>query len=88
MSTLTSDQLEQAREICADFAAENAEIIARLNLTSDDVGHDLWLTQNRHGAGFWDRGLGADGDVLTQRAHPYGEMNVMPLDDGTLVIEG
>ena len=25
------------------------------------IGHDLWLTRNGHGAGFWDRGLGAQG---------------------------
>lgn len=28
------------------------------------AGHDLWLTSNGHGAGFWDRGMGRVGDRL------------------------
>lgn len=30
----------------------------------DYAGHDLWLTRNGHGAGFWDRGLGELGKRL------------------------
>lgn len=30
------------------------------------AGHDLWLTRNGHGAGFWDRDLGELGDRLTK----------------------
>jgi hypothetical protein len=37
------------------------------------IGHDFWLTRNRHGAGFWDRGLGERGQYLTDASHPYGE---------------
>lgn len=36
------------------------------------AGHDFWLTRNDHGAGFWDRGLGALGDRLTAAAKVYG----------------
>jgi hypothetical protein len=32
------------------------------------LGHDLWLTAAGHGAGFWDRGLGAAGARLTAYA--------------------
>lgn len=39
-------------------------------------GHDLALTRNRHGAGFWDRGLGDAGYVLTDWAHMLGELQV------------
>lgn len=39
-------------------------------------GHDLALTRNHHGAGFWDRGLGDAGDVLTDWAHSLGTLNV------------
>lgn len=35
------------------------------------VGHDFWLTRNRHGAGFWDRGW-EHGDELTKVAHTFG----------------
>lgn len=39
-------------------------------------GHDLALTRNHHGAGFWDRGLGDAGDVLTDWAKSLGTLNV------------
>lgn len=40
------------------------------------AGHDFWLTRNRHGAGYWDRGLGNLGKRLTESAHGYGEVCV------------
>ena len=39
-------------------------------------GHDLALTRNHHGAGFWDRGLGDAGYVLTDWAESLGTLNV------------
>ena len=36
------------------------------------AGHDFWLTRSGHGAGFWDRGLGALGDRLSDAARAYG----------------
>lgn len=41
------------------------------------AGHDFALTRNGHGAGFWDRGLGRIGDMLTKECEPYGEHNVI-----------
>ena len=38
----------------------------------EQLGHDFWLTRNRHGAGFWDRGLGEVGDKLTRLSHGFG----------------
>jgi hypothetical protein len=37
-------------------------------------GHDLALTRNGHGTGYWDRGYGATGQVLTSAAHRLGEI--------------
>ncbi len=34
-------------------------------------GHDLWLSSNGHGAGFFDRGLGALGDRLQEAARDF-----------------
>jgi len=42
----------------------------------EQFGHDLALTRNHHGAGFWDRGLGDAGDVLTDWAESIGTLNV------------
>lgn len=41
------------------------------------AGHDLALTRNGHGTGFWDRGLGAIGDTLTDEAKAYGSHSVI-----------
>ena len=41
----------------------------------EQLGHDFFLTRNRHGAGFWDRGLGDLGQRLTEASHTYGETN-------------
>lgn len=52
------------------------------DLEGDQIAHDFWLTRNGHGAGFWDRGLGRVGDVLTQLSKPYGECWLYLGDDG------
>lgn len=48
------------------------------------VGHDLWLTRNGHGVGFWDRGLGELGDKLTEAARAAGERTLYAGSDGQL----
>jgi hypothetical protein len=50
-------------------------------VTTDQIGHDFWLTRNRHGVGFWDRGLGQLGTDLTNLAQPYGEQYLFILED-------
>lgn len=49
--------------------------------TPSQFGHDLALTRNGHGAGFWDRGLGVAGDVLTAWAESLGELNLFHGED-------
>ena len=56
------------------------------DLSDEQLGHDFWLTRNGHGAGFWDRGLGVIGDILTQKAHSFGEADLYVGDDGKLYI--
>lgn len=53
---------------------------------AEQMGHDFWLTRNRHGAGFWDRGLGALGDELTKWAHSFGESDLYVGDDGKVYV--
>lgn len=50
----------------------------------DRAGHDFALTRNGHGAGYWDRGLGDAGDILTEAAHTYGEAWCWLDDDGVI----
>lgn len=57
-----------------------------VGISPEVVGADFWLTRNRHGAGFWDRGLGAQGDYLTDVSHGYGACVLYAGHDGRLHI--
>jgi hypothetical protein len=46
---------------------------ALVDMEPHQAGHDFWLTRERHGGGFWDRGLGAGGDRLAEAAKAYGD---------------
>lgn len=72
---------------CHDFETKNAKTLAaayQTGYTKSQAGHDFALTRNRHGAGFWDRGLGKAGDELTRAAHSYGECGLYLGDDGVI----
>jgi hypothetical protein len=56
------------------------------NRTMESFGHDFWLTRNRHGAGFWDRGLGELGNQLSGRAKMCGSVNVDADDNGEICV--
>lgn len=64
--------------------AEN--ILWEESLSEEQFGHDFWLTRNRHGVGFWDRGLGSLGEKLTKWAHSYGSSYVYLGDDGKVYL--
>jgi hypothetical protein len=51
--------------------SDNAEDLADIDFGTH--GFDFWLTRNRHGAGFWDRGYGQVGDKLSEAAKSFGE---------------
>jgi hypothetical protein len=72
------------RDECRRFYMDNAEDLALASPAQ--AGHDFYLTRNRHGAGFWDRGLGERGDRLTAAAHAYGESELLETDDGRLCV--
>lgn len=75
--------LAQYRE-WSEFAQDNAELIAQSGLSPMDCAHDFWLTRNRHGAGFWDRGIGNIGKQLTDRARDCGSVDAIIGDDGSI----
>lgn len=87
---LHPDALASINELCHDFAS----LLEREGLLEDylsqqspeQLGHDLWLTRNGHGVGFWDRGLGTLGDTLSDLCRPYGECYVYEGDDGLIHI--
>jgi len=46
------------------------------------AGHDLWLTSQGHGVGFWDRGHGRVGERLTKAAKAFQGCDAYTTDDG------
>jgi len=63
------------------------ELIAQSGLDDEQIGHDLWLTRNGHGTGFWDRGLGEIGDKLADIARGMGSKYAYVGDDGLIYID-
>lgn len=45
-----------------------------------DIGHDICLSRDGHGTGFWDRGYGIAGQRLHDATKPYGGSEFMPND--------
>ena len=89
---LAPEALANCREDCARFMSMNAMDLTRYELSggfpmpSEYAGHDFLLTRNGHGAGFWDRGLGALGDRLTVAAGRFGNVDAYVGDDGLIHI--
>lgn len=74
--------MEIAKKDCAAFQEANAADLA--DIDCEQAGRDFWLTRNRHGAGFWDRGLGEIGERLTKAAHVYGSVDLWVAQDGLI----
>lgn len=71
---LSAELLAAVQEDCVNFLTLlDGEGVDHAVVPAERMGHDLWLTRNRHGAGFWARGYGELGDVLTKWAHSMGE---------------
>lgn len=65
--------MAQAIVDCAKFQQENETLLEQAGDDSQN-GHDFWLTRNRHGAGFWDRGYPDEiGDALKEASQKFGE---------------
>jgi hypothetical protein len=74
--------IEQASSDVLDFVLSNTHLLSLSGLSDEQIGHDFWLTRNGHGAGFWDRGLGAVGEALSRACKPYGPVDLYAGDDG------
>lgn len=79
---VTDETMVAIREECRQFIVSEARDLAEMSPTQ--AGHDLYLTRNSHGAGYWDRGLGDRGDRLTKAAHAWGSWTLYVGDDGKL----
>lgn len=54
-SALTPLFKAQSLNACASFWRVYGERISNSSASAAQAGHDLWLTRNGHGTGFWDR---------------------------------
>lgn len=81
---ITGKAEEELKEMIDNFFEQAETLLVGSPLTADQIGHDIILTANRHGAGFWDRGLGELGDKLTEICHGLGSYELYVGDDGKL----
>ena len=73
-------------ELIDNFFDLAGDLLDDYPMTAEQMGHDIILTTNRHGAGFWDRGLGELGTKLTDIAHSLGGYELYVGDDGKLYV--
>lgn len=89
---IAPETLQQMREDCRDFFDGMQKDLQEYCEATDSeewsgescAGHDYWLTRNGHGAGFWDRGLGALGQRLSDAAKVYRGFDLYIGDDGKI----
>jgi hypothetical protein len=85
VSDIAPETLRGMIKDCKEFrTGRTKKLLAEAKVSDAAAGHDFWLTRNRHGAGFWDRGLGKVGDLLTTDAHAYGGVDLYVGDDGKI----
>jgi hypothetical protein len=84
-SDFADTAVDEAEQTLRDFEIANAADIAVTGMSASQLGYDLWLTRNGHGAGFWDRGYGDPGKRLTDAANALGECNVWIDEQGKAV---
>ena len=83
---LSDSAVETMRWDCRAFIRVNRDLLERSGLSAGQAGHNFWLTQNGHGTGFWDRGLGEVGEALSKAAKIFGECNLYVSDNETVEV--
>ena len=79
------------KSTCEDFQKANAVYLAQAykgcghgGYGEAQAGQDFWLTRCGHGTGFWDRGLKAAGEMLSEAARVYGNVDLYVRHDGKI----
>lgn len=86
---IAPETLAKMRADCEAFIKANVLDFTSTRWTVEglakQVGHDLWLTRNGHGAGFWDGDWPEpQASRLTEAAKAMGEVNLYVGDDGRI----
>ncbi|GAG51329.1 unnamed protein product, partial [marine sediment metagenome] len=82
---IAPESIEKAKKEVADFEEKAGDLLDGLD--DGQVGHDIWLSRNGHGAGFFDRGYGEKGDKLQDMARDMGTAHIYVGDDGKVYID-
>lgn len=86
----SEDSLKTVHNVCQKalkFLYEKFPTFELTQKTCELFGHDLWLTRNGHGAGFWDGDWDENiGDVMTKYCQTLHE-NYVYGDNGTIRFE-
>jgi hypothetical protein len=77
------DTVAKMRADVEKFLADNA---ADIGDREEQAGHDLWMTRNGHGVGFWETPdwPAEPGERLTRAAKAMGEAYLYVGDDGMI----
>lgn len=86
LSQETLDYLKETLESFLTLLEEQNLLESALGYADlETIAHDLWLTQNGHGAGFWDGDYGDKlGKDLTVWAKSMGSIDLYIGDDGLI----
>ena len=86
----SDDLIQRATIDCLYWISSNACYLYSENFKAPykQAAHDLWLTRNGHGAGFWDRGdlYGPYADMFTTSSEAMRECSVYLGDDGLVYL--
>lgn len=83
-SSFAPETLQAMRDDVTAFVSSNFELLDNSGISAEQIGHDFWLTRNHHGAGFWDRGLGELGELLTELSQTFNDVDLYIGDDGQI----
>lgn len=81
INNFTIPAINQAKSDIAKFmllagVLTVSEFLSQDGLNESDLGHNIWLTRNRHGAGFLDYSNLEYGDILRLSAQKLEECNL------------
>jgi hypothetical protein len=87
ISDFSNESRELAKSEMKWFVAMAGDALD--DISDDMIGHDIWLTRNGHGAGFWDRGY--DDDIekkLIKLSEELGLTDIYVGDDDLIYLSG
>jgi hypothetical protein len=79
--------LREAKKDVNDFMKKAGDLLTLDGNKGSQIGHDLWLNRNGHGAGFWDGDYPKAGKELDKIASRMGEKYMYVGDDGKVYID-